>query len=310
MTERVGDKLTSSERVITSLIAGALAGAVAKTAIAPMDRTKIYFQTHNKTFTFYGAIQFILQSYRQSGFASLWRGNSATMARIVPYAAIQYSSHEQYKHLLQVETNAQKKAHPHLSFIAGSLAGFTSTAITYPLDVARARMAVCNYHSLTEVFVTALKQPGGALTLYHGFIPTLCGVVPYAGCSFFTYETCKRIHHDLYGEKEPHPLLKVMFGAIAGAFGQSMTYPLDIVRRRMQTRSGYVELGLWGTMKKVAREEGIIHGLYKGLSMNWVKGPISVGISFCTFETLHKSILTIYLGTPPAPPNGPKLAKC
>ena len=91
-----------------SLVAGAIAGAIAKTAIAPLDRTKINFQTQNKMFSFRGAYEFIIQSYRQHGITSLWRGNSATMARIIPYAALQYSSHEQFKHLLQAETNAQK----------------------------------------------------------------------------------------------------------------------------------------------------------------------------------------------------------
>ena len=102
-------------------------------------------------------------------------------------------------------------------------------------------------------------------------------------------------HIDYYGNNDIHPLLRMLFGAIAGLFGQSASYPLDIVRRRMQTQHGYVELGIIGTMKKVVTEEGFIHGLYKGLSLNWVKGPIAVGISFTSFDMIYKFLLTVYI---------------
>ncbi|CAG2179193.1 unnamed protein product, partial [Oppiella nova] len=188
------NKLSQSKRVLTSLMAGATAGALAKTVIAPLDRTKINFQTQNLSFNFREAFVFLVNTYKRSGLKSLWRGNSATMVRVMPYAAIQYSSHEQFKHLLNVETNAQKRERPALSFVAGSLAGVVSTTATYPLDLARARMAVTHkeqYRDLSAVFMKTIKDEKFS-RLYRGFVPTLIGVIPYSGFGFFTYETLKR----------------------------------------------------------------------------------------------------------------------
>lgn len=88
------------------------------------------------------------------------------------------------------------------------------------------------------------------------------------------------------GRLQPYSYERLVFGACAGLIGQSSSYPLDVVRRRMQTAgvTGHTYSTILGTIKEIVSEEGVIRGLYKGLSMNWVKGPIAVGISFTTFD--------------------------
>jgi solute carrier family 25 protein 42 len=87
---------------------------------------------------------------------------------------------------------------------------------------------------------------------------------------------------------------RMLFGAIAGLVGQTASYPFDVIRRRLQTaaviRPNEASLGAIATARKIIREEGISRGLYKGVTMNWLKGPISVGVSFTTFDTLLKLI--------------------
>lgn len=290
----------NSHSVFITLASGAMAGSLAKTTIAPLDRTKIFFQATQQRYSARTAIDFLVLQYQKEGLLSLWRGNSATMARIIPYAAIQFTAYDQWKKTLKID-QPNKKTRSYLRFLAGSLAGVTSQTLTYPLDMARARMAVtprATYSSLTQVFIKICKHEG-PLTLYRGLTPTVLGVIPYAGTSFGTYETLKYYHKERTKRDTPNPLERMLFGAVAGLLGQSSSYPLDIVRRRMQTASvtnnGDNYKTICKTLMKVYKDEGVVHGLYKGLSLNWVKGPMAVGISFATFDTT-KQFLEQFFG--------------
>ncbi|KAI6650488.1 hypothetical protein LOD99_7540 [Oopsacas minuta] len=282
-------------RIQTSLLSGAIAGACAKTCIAPLDRAKIIFQISSKEYSLLGAIKLLIKHAREDNITSLWRGNSATLTRIVPYAAIHFAAYEQLKYNLRTDDN-QKFLPPLRQILAGSTAGAVATLFTYPLDIARARLAVTKKHVYSNLYraVVSVARKEGVFNLWRGITPSLIGILPYAGTSFFTFETLKRLHFERKGT-DASSLYKLLYGAIAGALGQTASYPLDIVRRRMQTAGLEVCSSPQGSMLRtliyVVRYEGGVLGLYKGLSMNWIKGPISVTISFNVYE-LTKNYLT------------------
>lgn len=61
--------------------------------------------------------------------------------------------------------------------------------------------------------------------------PTLIGILPYAGLKFYVYEELKR---HVPEEQQNSIVMRLSCGALAGLFGQTLTYPLDVVRRQMQ----------------------------------------------------------------------------
>ena len=57
------------------------------------------------------------------------------------------------------------------------------------------------------------------------------------------------------------------------------------LHKSTQMSSSSVSMGR--IMNQVVQEQGI-NGLFKGLSMNWMKGPVSFAISFTTFDLVKE----------------------
>jgi len=267
---------------------GGIAGTAAKSAVAPMDRVKILFQTNSPHYAYTGLFKTMVQISKREGIIKLWKGNSATIARVVPYAAIQFMAYEKFKKL--VNGDNPKEAQPFRHLIAGSLAGMTSVIFTYPLDLIRARLAsevqTRRYKNMFHGFFTMYKSEG-ILSWFRGLWPSLLGIVPYAGVSFSVYETLK--YYSPKSEDKVQTKYRLISGAIAGVLGQTVSYPWDVVRRRLQT-DGFIsgqptipDRGTFKMMSFIVKNEGVV-GLYKGITINFWKAPIATSISFTVYE--------------------------
>ncbi|KAK6187836.1 hypothetical protein SNE40_005773 [Patella caerulea] len=286
-----------------TFIAGGIAGCVAKTTVAPLDRVKILLQAHNQHYKNLGVFSTISQVIKKEGVLGLYKGNGVQMLRIFPYASIQFMTYEQYKNV----TRKLIGNHPHLiKLLAGSMAGLTAVLFTYPLDVARARLAFQVkgehvYLGFVDVFKSMIYDEGGHKALYRGIVPSVLGMAPYAGLSFYSFETLKKMCLDNFPEfcGKPCPQntgglvlilpAKLICGGLAGAAAQSFAYPLDVVRRRLQLSimlpdSHKYDRGWFNTLILIYKEDGLVHGLYRGLSVNYIRVMPMVAVSFSTYE--------------------------
>ena len=252
----------------------------------------------------FGAVR---QIYANSGISGLYRGHSATLARIFPYAAINFAAFEKFKLILHTEKTTNKW--PWKKLFAGSLAGTLAVSMTYPFDIIRARIAydLSNQSKVGKsesgAFKDAIKRLSkeGELTksripfrgFYQGFLPTILGIIPYAGVSFFVFESAKQYLKRKNNSSEPSSIQIFISGLIAGAMGQTVAYPFDVIRRRMQLfritehlPTNHYSSGIMMAIKSIIKTHGWTRGVFAGLSINYIKVAPASGISFLVYETL------------------------
>ncbi|XP_004617023.1 calcium-binding mitochondrial carrier protein SCaMC-1 [Sorex araneus] len=275
------------------LLAGGVAGAVSRTSTAPLDRLKVMMQVHGSKSQKMNVYDGFRQMVREGGFLSLWRGNGTNVLKIAPETAVKFWAYEQYKKLL---TEEGQKIGTFERFVSGSMAGATAQTFIYPLEVMKTRLAVSKTGQYSGIFDCAKKtlKREGIGAFYKGYIPNLLGIIPYAGIDLTVYELLKTHWLDNFAKDSVNPGVVVLLGcgALSSTCGQLASYPLSLVRTRMQAQAmveGAPQLNMVGLFRRIVSKEGVA-GLYRGIAPNFMKVLPAVGISYVVYENMKQTL--------------------
>ncbi|XP_029920616.1 calcium-binding mitochondrial carrier protein SCaMC-2-B isoform X2 [Myripristis murdjan] len=289
----VPDEFTAEEKKTgmwwRHLVAGGGAGAVSRTCTAPLDRLKVLMQVHASRSNSMRIAGGFVQMIREGGVRSLWRGNGINVIKIAPESAIKFMAYEQIKRLIG---SNQETLGIMERFVAGSLAGAIAQSSIYPMEVLKTRLALRKTGQYSGIVDCAkhILQKEGLAAFYKGYIPNMLGIIPYAGIDLAVYETLKNSWLQRFATDSADPGVFVLLacGTTSSTCGQLASYPLALVRTRMQaqaTQEGGPQMTMTGLFRHIVRTEGAM-GLYRGLAPNFMKVIPAVSISYVVYEHL------------------------
>ncbi|KAG5281530.1 hypothetical protein AALO_G00073290 [Alosa alosa] len=294
----VPDEFTEEEKLTgmwwRHLVAGGGAGAVSRTFTAPLDRLKVIMQVHGSRSGNMCLMTGLAQMIKEGGVRALWRGNGINVIKIAPESALKFMAYEQIKRLMG--SNGQTLGISE-RFVAGSLAGVFAQSVIYPMEVLKTRLALRKtgqYAGISDCAKQILRREGMS-AFYKGYVPNMLGIIPYAGIDLAVYETLKNSWLQRHGSdsRDPGVLVLLACGTASSTCGQLASYPLALVRTRMQAQatlqSSAPQASMTGLFKQILQTEGPT-GLYRGLTPNFLKVIPAVSISYVVYENIKSTL--------------------
>ncbi|XP_065872194.1 calcium-dependent mitochondrial ATP-magnesium/phosphate carrier protein 2-like [Euphorbia lathyris] len=275
-------------------IAGGIAGAASRTATAPLDRLKVILQVQTTSARIVPAVKKIL---KQDGFLGFFRGNGLNVVKVAPESAIKFYAYELFKNIIGDFRGEKNGSLPVERLFAGGMAGAVAQTAIYPLDLVKTRLQTFPCEGGNVPKVGALTRDiwvhEGPRAFYKGLVPSLLGIVPYAGIDLAAYETLKDMSKVyIIQDGDPGPLVQLGCGMVSGALGATCVYPLQVIRTRLQAQNSK-EAGAYKGMKDVfwrtLEKEGC-RGFYKGLFPNLLKVVPAASITYLVYEAMKKSL--------------------
>ena len=265
--------------MIPDFVIGGISGVVSRTLTAPLELWKLQRQNRFMPGSTLRAV------IRDEGFRHLWKGNGTNCIRVFPQTAINYQVYTLcHEHMFNAVHDGRQRR-----FASGAFGGAVSMALTYPLETVRSRLSLqmnsAHYRGLADALKTIPYKD-----LFRGLRMSILGFAPFSAISFSTYFTYREyLDHQSHGELNSD-LAKILAGGGAGITAILVTYPSDLIRRRLQLQNFNKSVprytGILDCVRKVVACEGVT-GLYRGLAATCVKLFPTIGIQFLVMERLR-----------------------
>ncbi|XP_005991360.1 ADP/ATP translocase 4 [Latimeria chalumnae] len=271
---------------LQDLLAGGVAAAISKTAVAPIERVKLLLQVQHssKQITpdkhYKGIIDCLVRIPKEQGPLSFWRGNLANVIRYFPTQALNFAFKDKYKQLFMSGVNKDTQFFRWFlgNLASGGAAGATSLCFVYPLDFARTRLAADIGKGLEERqfkglgdCIMKVAKSDGVRGLYQGFGVSVQGIIVYRASYFGCYDTIKGL---LPNPKTTPFIVSFLIAQVVTTFSGVLSYPFDTIRRRLMMQSGETERQYKGTIdcfNKILKQEGP-KAFFRGAFSNVLRG--------------------------------------
>ena len=138
-----------------------------------------------------------------------------------------------------------------------------------------------------------IVQKGGFFGLWRGMSAALMGITPYSSLKLTFFQVIRDNEERFWGSNENKDIKNMFYGGLAGCMALSITYPTDVIRRRLQiqiltdgnllndiqvARKSYLE-----TTKQMYKNQGM-KVFYTGLLATYLKVIPSTAIAFAINE--------------------------
>eukprot|EP01041_Mallomonas_annulata_P000780 gene780-1503_t len=302
-------KLRDTEK---AMIAGGLSGTIAKSVTAPLSRLTILFQVHsavNNSRAVYAdsLLAGMNRIFKEEGLKGFWKGNWTSVIHRFPYSAINFSGYEVLRYYICHDLKAKET--PSIRLLCGGLSGAIACTFCYPLDLVRTRLSLPNTNKNVSIYGTLSRvyHEEGIRSLYRGLPISLAVSVPSLAISYAAYGTLKDLlikfkipvllnthQEEKVLKSGPHTSLSALgalcCGSLSGITASLLTFPADVLRRRMQVQGLFLHMNKTYRMaipsknmqhrnvlqeiKFIMKIEGI-NGFYRGILPELLKVDVS-----------------------------------
>ncbi|KAJ6561200.1 carnitine/acyl carnitine carrier [Mycena vulgaris] len=283
-------------------VAGTLGGIAGLVAGFPFDTVKVRLQTPELAQHYRGstarAIATIVQEERVLG---LYKGISSPLLAVALMNGLVFASYNFFLRLQLAGTDPARASLAQIA-LAGIGSGIVSAVVTTPTELIKIRQQQCTGTSSARGVAAGIVHAAGMRGLYRGALVTALRDCGY-GAYFAAYEATARALAPS-GEVRAGKWQVLVAGGVAGIVGWLVTFPLDVVKTRVQGSGPGVVPSIgtasllagappsanpyrttWSAIVQSYRNEGL-RVFYRGLAPTLIRAvPVNM-VTFGVFEAV------------------------
>lgn len=325
-----------------NLVAGTLGGSAGTILLYPLDLVKVRLQVnedsakqkssaHRRTIwkTMTGVV-------RHEGVPGLYQGlTPALLGSAVSWGGFFFLYEGIKSQMIKNQTDKEEMLGSGENFAASCLSGAALVILTNPIWLIKTRMQLqlkrvqqeklcvsekgskeavkAPYKHIFDAVRTIVREEG-PMALYKGAVPAMM-LVSNGGVQMVTYEFLKtrfgeykKVSRSREYSNSTHGRLQdsigyLAMGASSKMIATTVTYPIQLVKSRLQQRSHVVELTISGEVEVVKRKyhgvldctskiltrEGV-SGFFKGCIPNAIRVAPNAAITFMVYETVNECL--------------------